>query len=63
MAGTGGWAKKDAASKAKAQVKGGPYSRGGYSWVQIDAADHDFRPEAQLVPIGILAPAPGELAL
>ena len=46
---------------AKAQVKVGPYSRGGYSWVQIDAADHDFRPEAQLVPIGILAPALGEL--
>lgn len=48
---------------AKAQVKVGPYSRGGYSWISVKAADHDFHPEAQLVPIGILAPALGELSV
>jgi len=46
---------------AKTRVKVGPYSRGGYSWVAVTAADHDFQPDAQLVPIGILAPALGEL--
>ena len=48
---------------AKAQVKVGPFSRGGYSWVAVKAADHDFEPEAQLVPIGILVPALGELSV
>ena len=48
---------------AKAQVKVGPYSRGGYSWISVKASDHDFQPEAQLVPIGILAPALGQLSV
>lgn len=48
---------------AKALVKVGPFSRGGYSWISVTAADHDFKPDAQLVPIGILAPALGELSV
>lgn len=46
---------------AKATVKVGPYSRGGYSWVTVEAADHDFQPETLLVPIGILLPKESEL--
>jgi len=41
---------------AKAAVKVGPFSRGGSSWVDIKADDHDFNPEHILVPIGILVP-------
>lgn len=44
-------------------MKVGPYSRGGYSWIFVKAADHDFQPEAQLVPIGILAPTLGQLSV
>jgi Rhodopirellula transposase DDE domain len=42
---------------AKATVKVGPFSRGGTSRVGVDAADHDFRPEASITPVGILLPA------
>jgi hypothetical protein len=42
--------------RSKASVKIGLFSRGGKSWVQVEAADHDFRPEATLTPFGILLP-------
>lgn len=41
---------------AKASVKIGPFSRGGKSRVSVDAADHDFHPEAVLTPYNILLP-------
>jgi hypothetical protein len=41
---------------AKATVKVGDYSRGGKNRVHIHAADHDFHPEAQVTPVGILLP-------
>ena len=41
---------------AKAIVKVGPFARGGKSRVQVDAADHDFQPEAPVTPVGILLP-------
>jgi hypothetical protein len=41
---------------AKTRVKVGAFSRGGYSRVQRDALDHDFAPDAILVPVGILVP-------
>lgn len=42
---------------AKAQVKRGPFSRGGKNRVRVEAADHDFKPQATVVPFGILLPA------
>jgi hypothetical protein len=48
---------------AKATVKVGAYSRGGKNRVPVQAADHDFHPEAQVTPVGILLPHHNELAL
>lgn len=48
---------------AKATVKVGEYSRGGKNRVLVEAADHDFHPDALLTPVGILLPHEGELAL
>jgi hypothetical protein len=41
---------------AKASVKLGPFSRGGYSRVEVEAADHDFGSEGSLTPFSILLP-------
>ena len=46
---------------AKATVKVGPFARGGKSRLQVEAADHDFAPEATLTPVGIFLPTLGEL--
>ena len=48
---------------AKATLKVGNYSRYGKNRVQVDAADHDFHPEAMLTPVGILLPRYEELAV
>ena len=48
---------------AKATVKIGPFSRGGKSRVAVEAADHDFQPEATVTPVGIFLPATDELFL
>ena len=48
---------------AKAQVKIGPFSRGGKNRVSVEAADHDFDPEDTLMPFGIFLPALDELFL
>jgi transposase len=48
---------------AKATVKIGLFSRGGKSRVQVKAADHDFRPDAVLTPLGILLPRYDDLYL
>ena len=48
---------------AKATVKVGPFSRGGKSRAKTHAADHDFKPEATLTPVGILAPTLDEVFL
>ena len=41
---------------AKAAVRGGPFSRGGKSRVEVKAADHDFAPEASVTLVGIFLP-------
>lgn len=46
---------------AKATVKVGPFSRRGQSRVAVEAADHDFEPDATLTPVGIFLPAWDEL--
>ena len=46
---------------AKATVKVGPCARGGKSRLQVEAADHDFAPEATITPVGIFLPTWGEL--
>lgn len=46
---------------AKATVKIGPFARGGKSRVVVEAADHDFDPEATVTPVGIFLPASDEL--
>jgi transposase len=48
---------------AKATVKVGPFTRGGKSRVQVDAADHDFQPAGTVTPVGIFLPASDELFL
>jgi hypothetical protein len=48
---------------AKATVKVGPFSRGGKSRVAVQAADHDFQPEATVTPVGRFLPASDELFL
>jgi Rhodopirellula transposase DDE domain len=48
---------------AKATVKIGPFSRGGISRVPVQAADHDFQPEATVTPVGLFLPAHDELFL
>jgi DDE family transposase len=48
---------------AKASVKIGLFSRGGRTWAQVEALDHDFKADATLTPFGILLPRYGELSL
>ena len=48
---------------AKASVWVGNYSRGGQTRLIVKAADHDFHPEAKLIPFGILLPQYGEVYL
>ncbi len=42
---------------AKATIKIGPYSRGGYSRCNVQAVDHDFNPDSLLKLFGINIPA------
>lgn len=44
----------------KATVKVGPFSRGGYNRQGENAYDHDFQPDATLIPFGILLPQTGD---
>ncbi len=46
---------------AKATVKVGPFARGGSSRTVVQAADHDFQPQATVTPVGIFLPALDEL--
>jgi len=46
---------------AKASVKLGSFSRGGYSRVEVNAADHDFGDKGSLTPFSILLPQYGDL--
>jgi transposase len=48
---------------AKATVKIGLFSRGGKNRVRVQAADHDFRPDATVTPVGILLPRYDALSL
>ena len=48
---------------AKATVKIGAFSRGGKSRVAVQAADHDFQPEATVTPVGIFLPEWDELSI
>lgn len=48
---------------AKASVKIGLFSRGGRTWAQVEASDHDFQADAKLTPLGILLPRQGDLYL
>lgn len=48
---------------AKATVKIGPFSRNGQSRLPVNAADHDFKPEATLTPFGVYLPDFGDLFL
>lgn len=48
---------------AKAAVKVGPFSRGGYSRTGTQAADHDFKAVANLTPAGVFEPASNALDL
>ncbi len=46
---------------AKATVKIGEYSRGGYNRFTVAATDHDFHPEAMVTPFGFVLPKLGDL--
>lgn len=48
---------------AKAKINIGCFSRGGYNRVEVDAADHDFKSEVELVPFGIFLPNSDDLFL
>jgi len=48
---------------AKAMVKVGDYSRAGKNRVEVHAADHDFHPEVQVTPVGVLLPQYDELSV
>jgi hypothetical protein len=48
---------------AKATVKVGPFSRGGKSRAKTQGADHDFKPEAMVTPVGLLVPTLEEVFL
>jgi hypothetical protein len=48
---------------AKATVKIGAFSRGGKSRLGVQAADHDFQPEATVTPVGIFLPEWDELSI
>lgn len=39
----------------------GPFSRGGKSRSTTEAADHDFKPDATLTPVGLLVPSLDEV--
>ena len=41
----------------------GPFSRNGKSRVIVRAADHDFKPDGKLIPVGILLPKYNEVYL
>ena len=41
----------------------GDYSRHGKNRVEVNAADHDFHPQAKVTPVGLLLPERDELAL
>ena len=45
---------------AKASIKVGPFSRGGYNRYGLRACDHDFEPDAVLKLFGIFLPATDE---
>jgi len=47
----------------KATVAIGPFSRGGRTRLDVKAADHDFKPDATLIPVGIFLPDYGETYL
>jgi hypothetical protein len=47
---------------AKATIKIGPFSRGGYSRTGNAGADHDFAPVGQLTPFGIFGPGKKHLS-
>lgn len=47
----------------KATVAIGPFSRGGRTRLDVKAADHDFKPDATLSPVGIFLPDYGETYL
>jgi len=46
---------------AKTSVKLGSFSRGGYSRVEVEAADHDFGDKGSLTPFSILLPQHDDL--
>ncbi len=46
---------------AKATVKIGPFARGGKERVAVKGADHDFRPQATVTPVGLFLPQTDEL--
>lgn len=48
---------------AKATVKIGPFSRGGYSRTGTRGTDHDFKEVGHLTPAGIFLPGENELDL
>jgi hypothetical protein len=48
---------------AKATVKIGPFSRGGYSRTGTKGGDHDFAATGKLTPVGIFLPEEKELDL
>ncbi len=48
---------------AKASVKIGLFARGGRTWAEVRALDHDFKADAKLTPLGILLPRLGDLSL
>jgi hypothetical protein len=48
---------------AKAMVLIGPFSRKGKTRVIVRAADHDFKPDAKLIPFGIFLPKYNEVYL
>jgi hypothetical protein len=48
---------------AKATVNVGPFSRKGKSRTKVEAADHDFKPEATLTPFGIFLPEHDDLTV
>jgi hypothetical protein len=45
----------------KAAVKVGCFSRRGTNRVLVEALDHDYRPDAVVIPLGILLPSSGRL--
>jgi hypothetical protein len=48
---------------AKATVNVGPFSRRGKGRTKVEAADHDFEPEAKLTPFGIFSPEHADLTM